>query len=365
MGDKVKILIIGFAKIKYMPYMNFYLDNIDREKNDVHIIYWNRDLQEENLDFLKDVTLHEFKCYQEDDVAKSSIIGGFIIFRKFAKSVIKNGNFDFIFILHSLPGVLTYDILKGNFKNKFIFDYRDSTYEGFLPYKKIIGGLVKNSYCTFVSSDAFRVFLPESENNKIYTSHNILVDSLNQRDDKEKFGTTSDKIRIAFWGFIRHEEINLEIIRKVSKDKRFELHYYGREQQVAKNLKKYVVDNNIENVFFHGEYKPEDRYEFVKSTDIIHNIYKDDNMMLAMGNKYYDGAIFKIPQICMEGSFMGKTATENGIGFECDPYKDSFTDDIYNCYTTLDKKTFIKKCDEDVSRFLSEYKTGCKILKNI
>ena len=33
---------------------NFYLDNIDREKNDVHIIYWNRDLQEENLDFLKD-----------------------------------------------------------------------------------------------------------------------------------------------------------------------------------------------------------------------------------------------------------------------------------------------------------------------
>lgn len=345
--------------------MNFYLDNINREKNDVHIIYWNRDLQDENLESLEGITLHEFKYYQEDDVAKSSKIDSFVKFRKFAKSVIKKENFDFVFILHSLPGVLTYDILRKNFKNKFIFDYRDSTYEGFLPYKRIIGGLVKNSYCTFVSSDAFRVFLPESESRKIHTSHNILEDSLNHREDKEKFGIPSPKIRIAFWGFIRHEEVNREIIRKISKDRRFELHYYGREQQVAKNLKEYVSENNIKNVFFHGEYKPEDRYEFVKNTDIIHNIYKDPNMMLAMGNKYYDGAIFRLPQICMEGSFMGKTATENGVGFECDPYKESFTDDVYNYYISLDKSSFTNNCDKDLNRFLNEYKNGCQIIKNI
>ncbi len=361
----MKILIIGFAKIKYMPYLNFYLDNIDREKNDVHIIYWNRDLQEENLDFLEGVTLHEFKNYQEDDVAKISKIAGFKKFRKFAKDTIKKEKFDFVFILHSLPGVLTYDILKKRFKNKYIFDYRDSTYEGFPPYKKIIGGLVENSYCTFVSSDAFRVFLPEEHKTKIFTSHNVLVDSLNHRDDKEKYGVTSEKIRIAFWGFIRHEEINLEIIRKIAEDNRFELHYYGREQQVAKNLKKYVSDNDIKNVFFHGEYKPEDRYEFVKNTDIIHNIYKDANMMLAMGNKYYDGAIFRIPQICMKGSFMGETATNHSIGFECDPYKESFTDDIYNYYISLGKEKFNQNCNNEVNRFMTEYETGCKTIKNI
>ena len=67
----MKILIIGFAKIKYMPYINFYLDNIDREKNDVHIIYWNRDLQEENLDSLKGITLHEFKNIKTGEVILS------------------------------------------------------------------------------------------------------------------------------------------------------------------------------------------------------------------------------------------------------------------------------------------------------
>lgn len=361
----MKILIIGFAKIKYMPYINFYLDNIDREKNDVHIIYWNRDLQEENLDSLKGITLHEFKNYQEDDVAKLSKITGFKKFRKFAKDTIKKEKFDFVFILHSLPGVLLYDVLKKQFKNRYIYDYRDSTYEGFLPYKKIIGGLVKNSYCTFVSSDAFRVYLPEEYKDKIFTSHNLLVDSLNHREDKEKYGVSSEKIRIAFWGFIRHEEINLEIIRKISKDNRFELHYYGREQKIAHNLKKYIADNDIKNVFFHGEYKPEDRYEFVKNTDIIHNIYKDTNMMLAMGNKYYDGAIFRIPQICMEGSFMGETAVKAGIGFVCDPYKESFTEDIYKYYISNGKENFNQKCDNEVNRFMTEYEMGCKTIKNI
>lgn len=360
----MKILIVGFAKIKYMPYINFYLDNIDREKNDVHIIYWNRDLQEENLDSLEGITLHEYKNYQEDDVAKLSKITGFKKFRKFAKNTIKKEKFDFIFILHSLPGVLLYDVLKKQFKNKYIYDYRDSTYEGFLPYKKIIGGLVKNSYCTFVSSDAFRVYLPEEYKDKIFTSHNLLMDSLNHRDDKEKYGVSSDKIRIAFWGFIRHEEINLEIIKKISKDSRFELHYYGREQKIALNLKKYVTDNDIKNVFFHGEYKPEDRYEFVKNTDIIHNIYKDANMMLAMGNKYYDGAIFRIPQICMEGSFMGETAVKAGIGFVCDPYKELFTEDIYKYYISMDKKTFAARCDEEVERVLKEYSQGKNMIVN-
>ena len=34
----MKILIIGITKIKYMPYMNFYLDNIDATVNEVHYL---------------------------------------------------------------------------------------------------------------------------------------------------------------------------------------------------------------------------------------------------------------------------------------------------------------------------------------
>lgn len=354
----MKILIMGFSKIKYMPYMNFYLENINADKNDVHLLYWNRDLKPEDVSAFSNIKLHEFYRFQADDVSKLSKIGSFIKYRKFALKVLNIEHFDFIIVLHSLTGVLIADKLKKSYSGKYIFDYRDSTYEGFAPFKKIIGDLVKHSYATFVSSDAFRRFLPASESSKIYTSHNLLTDSLNHRDEKEKYGVPSDKIRIAFWGFIRHEEINREIIKKLSCDNRFELHYYGREQQIALNLKEYAAQIGAENVFFHGEYKPEDRYTFVRSTDLIHNIYKDRNMMLAMGNKYYDGLIFYIPQLCMKGSFMGEKCAEKGIGFECDPFEKDFAKRIVNYYEHIDFTHFKHQCDKEINGLVDEYNNG-------
>ena len=361
----MKILIMGFTKIKYMPYMNFYFDNIDKAEHEVHILYWNRDLQSEDLSKYRGCTFHEFKCYQEDDVSKFSKVMSFAKYRKFAKGVLINGKFEFIFVLHSLTGVLVADVLKKHYRDKYIFDYRDSTYEGFAPFKKVVASITRNARATFVSSDAFRRFLPEDCSENIYTSHNLLLDSLEHRDEKTLRGIPSDKIRIAFWGFIRHEEINKEIIRKIAADSRFELHYYGREQQVALNLKAYAAELNAENVFFHGEYTPEQRYDFVRQTDIIHNIYYDANTMLAMGNKYYDGLIFRIPQICMSGSFMGECVKRAGVGFVCDPYDTDFTKRVYAYYRGLAQSEFDKKCDVELEKIMEEYADANGILHQI
>lgn len=356
----MKILIMGFTKIKYMPYMNFYLDNIDRNTNELHLLYWNRDFKKENEP--SGIVLHEFKRYQEDDVSKLSKIASFKKYRAFAKKLISEEKFDFIIVLHSITGVLVADILEKQYNNRFILDYRDSTYEGFAPFKKIVGDLTKASRYTFVSSDAFRKFLPEGEKGKIFTSHNLLSESLNHRDEKRLHGVPSDKIRIAFWGFIRHEEINREIIRKVAADGRFELHYYGREQQIALHLKAYAKELCADNIFFHGEYKPEDRYEFVRNTDLIHNIYNDNNMALAMGNKYYDGIIFYIPQLCFEGSYMAEKAENAGVGLSCNPYDNDFTEKVYKYFKETDKYDFISSCDRELKTILNEYNQNVDII---
>ena len=78
------------------------------------------------------------------------------------------------------------------------------------------------------------------------------------------------------------------------------------------------------NIFFHGEYNPEDRYEFVKNTDILDNIYLNPNTLLAMGNKYYDGIIFRIPQVGFKEAFMTKMSTSKGVGVALDPWDDGF-----------------------------------------
>ena len=361
----MKILIMGFTKIKYMPYMKFYLDNMDRNKNEIHLLYWNRDLQDENVSDYSGIILHEFRCYQEDDVSKLSKINSFRKYRIFANEILKRNSYDFVFVLHSLTGVLVNDTLSKYYLNKYIFDYRDSTYEALGFFKKVIAKLTRGSRATFVSSDAFRRFLPEDCRTKIYTSHNILEDSLKHRDEKNMYGISSEKIRISFWGFIRHEEINKEIIKKISLDDRFELHYYGREQQVAMNLKDYAEFIQAENVFFHGEYKPEDRYKFIRETDLIHNIYCDKNTMLAMGNKFYDGVIFRIPQLCMKNSFMGKCISENEVGLECNPYDSDFMDRIYDYYVKLQKDTFYNNVESVYAKILKEYNEGAQYIRNL
>ena len=140
-GKSMKILIMGFTKIKYTPYLNLYLENIDTTSNEVHLLYWNRDLQVENTSFLKGVVLHEFRCKQDDDVAKIFKIGSFIKFKRYAQKVIKDEKFDLIIVLQSLPGVLLYNTLCKKYEDRYIFDYRDSTYERFALFKKVVGKL--------------------------------------------------------------------------------------------------------------------------------------------------------------------------------------------------------------------------------
>jgi hypothetical protein len=216
-----------------------------------------------------------------------------------------------------------------------------------------------------VSSNSFRAFLPEAAKEKIHTIHNIDTKALSHaKADKADF-VAGEKIKIAFWGFIRDEGLNMQIIRQLGNDERFELHYYGREQQIAKNLKSFAEQSGFGNVFFHGEYNPEDRYEFIKKTDLIHNIYDDRGAMLAVGNKYYDGVLFSLPQACMVGSYMGSLCTEKGIGFEVDPYSESFKATLYEEYCKIQGDALAQRCKAELESILQEQEQNASRVRNI
>ena len=114
----MKILLMGFTKVKYMPYSNFYLENIDKTKNEIHFLYWNRDLKEEDLEKFQGIKFHEFKIYQEDDAVKRSKLKNFFRYKKFSITLINQEKFDFIIFMHSLPGVLITRILTRKYRNR-------------------------------------------------------------------------------------------------------------------------------------------------------------------------------------------------------------------------------------------------------
>ena len=87
--------------------------------------------------------------------------------------------------------------------------------------------------------------------------------------------------------------------------------------------------------------------------------------MLAMGNKYYDAAIFYIPLMSMNGSFMAETARKAGIGIGVDPNKDDFLDRLFQDYIEMDKGKFRENCDKELERVLDEYNFGSDLVRKL
>lgn len=358
----MKILLLSFAKLKYMPYLNFYLDSLKNKNIDIHILYWNRDLQSDQFPS-GHYTYHEFKFPLDSYAQKHKKIFSFLCYHRFAKAVLKTEKFDKIIILHTFPGVLFFRYLTKNYKERYVFDYRDFTYENFKFFRKIIARLIQMSAATFVSSAGFKKYLPVSD--KIYISHNMLLGDLAHRKERTMIPRGQMPVRVGFWGFVRNRDLNLELITKMANDIRFELHFYGPIKGAALDAKALCEESHICNVFFHGEYSPQDRYEFVQNTDILHNLYHDQNMDMAMSNKYYDGLIFYIPQLCFQNSFMGTAASNAGVGFACDPSEANFANQVYNYYKSIQWEVFAANCDRELSKIEDEYHKGIKCLQSI
>lgn len=360
MNNKRKIALVGFTKIKYMPYLHFYLNMIPKDKYEIHLVYWKRDFNEDQT-IDKAVLLHGYEKKMEDTISIIKKIPSILSFGIYAKKVLEEINPDALIVMHSTTAMTIFSTLVSKFRNKYIFDYRDITYERFFIYKKLVGEIVKSSFITFTSSDDFRRYLPINMNDKIYTSHNLLKNSLKKVSDyrrKNKHESTRP-IRIGFWGLIRHTEYNKQIIKQFGNDNRFELYYYGRAtgEDLALLIESQKRYNNI---FFFGEYLPEERDQFSKEIDLIHNLYsnEDATMPHAMGNKFYDGLIYGIPQLCTKDSYMGRLCSKFEIGLECNPYDVDFKDKIIVYYQKLNLQHFQSCCDKLLQEIVADVERG-------
>lgn len=355
----MRILFLGFGKIKYMPYLHIYLEAMKSEK--IELLYWDRD----GLDDLPvPECISKSYCYRKhmsDTISLKKKVPYILGYRKLALSILRKNKYDRVVVLHSTPGLSVIDYLTRHYKNKYLLDYRDVTHERNGVYRALIHKLVNGSYATFISSGAFVKFLPD--NGRIHIAHNILLDSLDNRNIRRMDDRNVSVIRIRFWGLIRHFEVNARLIDRLKNDERFELHYHGRDQGTGSRLSDYCKENNIRNVFFHGEYLPHERYLFAAHTDLIHNLYNNDIVIQnATGNKYYDGITMYIPQLCTKESYMGDLISQHGLGLVCDPTLPTFADDVYKYYQDLDWAKFENNCDDALQTILNEYKAGSQVI---
>lgn len=355
----MKILLLGFGKIAYMPYMHLYLDTI--QDAEFELIYWDRDGKTDASLPSKIRKAYRFEAYLEENLPFKKKLAYFWRYRQFALKVLKKNTYDRIIVLHTTPGLTLIDYLGIHYKGKYLLDFRDISYEYIPIYRKLVERLSNNAALTVVSSNAFRNYLNTSQ--KVYTVHNYLEDALAHTGVRNTFSRDREVIRISFWGLVRQVAVNKQVMDALGNDMRFELHYYGRMQQDARDMEVYAKENNYQNVFFHGTYMPEERYGFAQNTDLLHNVYDLGHTTgNAMGNKFYDGILFEIPQICTEGSHMGKYVTEAGVGITVQLDDPNFADSLYAYYHGMNWQAFSDNCREEMARIIAEQNETKKVI---
>lgn len=351
----MKVLLLGFGKIAYMPYMNFYLDTLREKDIQFELIYWDRDGKPDAEVSQCISKAYKLESHLEEQLPFKSKLKYFEKYRKFALDVLRNNKYDRIIVLHTTPGLTLLDYLVRKYKGRYLLDFRDVSYEYIPVYRKLVGVLSKNSKMTFVSSDAFRKFLPTEKN--VFTIHNYLEDSLKHKMIRKHEERERKIIRISYWGLVRQVDVNKKIMDALGNDSRFELHYYGRMQQAGRDMEQYARGKGYSNVHFHGAYMPADRYGFAERTDIIHNIYDCGYTTgNAMGNKYYDGIIFGIPQICTRGSYMGELVEMTGVGLTVDLDSSDMAGIIWNYYGSIMWDAFETACSNELESVVEQQK---------
>lgn len=319
-----EICFVNIGNIYTMPFLKVYTNDL---KKPYDIIYWNRDLIEEESCAN---TAYSFNF--PIDSKKDKIIG-YVKYANFCRKIFKKNNYKKVVFLGTISCIVNFFNLR-SYGFDYIVDVRDYTLERNWLFYNIENICFKHAREIVISSPAYRDFLPK--NYDYLEIHNI--QKINYQIEKKKYKLP---IQISFIGTIIYVEENIKFINTFANDERFVLNFIGKNSEV---LKAYCQRNKINNVVCKGRFNPDEIIEYYKECDVILNAYGNDTPHLdyALSNKLYFSIFMKLPIIVNENTYMERVSTNLGLGIVY-KYDSSIKDKILN-FSINDAS--IKKIDE-------------------
>lgn len=204
--------------LRYSQYAFKYAQILDEHGVDYEFVYWNRD------GMPLDVGRAFFFDEQMDDFLPLRNKGSMLLkYASFAKKTIRERAYNGLIVFTSQMAVMLMPMLLGPYKDRYIFDYRDISYEKIVPYRLAVAAIARRSRFTSISSPAFR--------DVIGAGSSSFIISHNERgafcENPQKALSNDKLIRIAFWGIIRQPDFNKLVCRRIGSDDRFSLTYHG------------------------------------------------------------------------------------------------------------------------------------------
>lgn len=346
----IMVGIILYGPFELAPYSKKYMRILDDAGIRYDLIGWRR---EEQIRYTgSNVYMYEGKTAKRYSSPIRKIMPS-VGFARYVKKIVNEKKYDMLIVLTTQTAIVLADLLLGKYRGRFIFDYRDKSYEYIKPYSMLVNAIVGASSETAISSPWFAEVLTDKK--KYIKSHNLQTEYLSYRKECCTKKAAGEALVAGYVGALRELEYHKRLIDAFGADKRFVLHTYGCGDDYEA-LAAYSA--RYDNTFVHGRYEEKDKYKIIGQFDIMcYNYpysYVNDG---AVANKYYDSLIMKKPMFVNAQTRLGSFIVENGLGVAVPDSCIGMTDMIYDWYESMDAKRFSDTCDKYLDEYIEENKT--------
>lgn len=344
----MKVLIIAPNSLRYCPYTFFYIDILKKRNIKFDIVYADRHKLNEAYDF----QAISFKW----DSSKSKI-NQFWNYRKFLNHIIFEKKYDKVIALTTIIAVLINDILIRKFKNNYIVDVRDFTYENNFLYRIFEKRVIQNSNTTLISSSRFTDFLPKFPYISVYN----VPQNFNFEKIKKKETKRNNIIKISYVGSIAYKTQCEKLLYLVERDDRFRFELHGNDMS-GDYFQNLIKNKNIKNTKYFGPYTPIEKSMIIEESDILFNAYGNQSQLLrcALSNKLADAAIYKKVVLNSPNTFMHEKLGICSYAIDLNNVHD--LNGLYEWYINLDEE----KINEHLNCLIDDIKnTNLNAIKYI
>lgn len=349
-----RICIISLGNIYLSPYIHTYTKLI---KSHFSVIYWDRENINEEL---PNSSIFRFR---RKLTGKFSKLFSYFCFRKYIIKILKKEKFDCLIFLQTLGSVLVGSYITRKYRNKYIVDIRDYSYEGNRFVNRKEKRVIANALKCVISSEGYKSFLPSGD---------YLVTHNRRELDELKVGTIKRRaknrmvINIAFIGYVNYQEQHKALLLSLKNDSRFVVSFIGTR---ANELEKFCLDNDIKNAVLRDRFDPSNILDLYSNVDFINNLYGNHTPTLdfALSNKLYFAAELNIPILVYEDTFMSAVSSKYKIGLTIDKIDNSTANKIWDYYHKIDWQSFADGCSlflEKVKEDQSQFDSQISILVN-
>lgn len=327
----MKVAIIAFSNLKFSPYILPYVKVLKGVNAEIELIYPNRSNIDEKFDDGKLISVNW-------NPSKSKVVN-FLSFRNAVIKQLSAVKYDFVIVLTTFPAVLLGGFLGRKYKNRYLVDVRDFTYENNKIFYHLEKKALKNAALRVISADGFKNFLPKGE--YLFCPN---ISATYAAGENHCALNPDTPITISYVGTIAYKEQCRKLIDLVISDNRFAFYFYGNEIG-DDTMKQYVDSLDCDRIKYFGEYKPEEKPNILEQTDILFNVYGNDRPLLkyALSNKLYDSMYYKKPLLVSPDTDMKKETREFSFAIDLDEAKD--LNAAYDWYKKIDVNEFEKYAD--------------------